>query len=108
MLFKPLLSDNCQVSLAKNGLYITLVKDVKNAFQGSPLVRIDCREMCANDYKKIGAKLKELIPCTPLSFDNERILMWRGNDWKNMYPEGLSASMPVTLDATCGLDGLAS
>lgn len=49
---------------------------------------------------------QELIPCTPLSFEYERILMWRGNDWKTMYPEGFSASMPVTLDATCGLDGL--
>ncbi|XP_058084159.1 CRS2-associated factor 2, chloroplastic isoform X2 [Magnolia sinica] len=71
--------------LAKNGIYISLVKDVRNAFEGSPLVKIDCQGMHASDYKKIGAKLKELVPCVLLSFDQEQILMWRGNDWKSMY-----------------------
>lgn len=42
----------------KNGVYISLVKDVKDAFEGSPLVKIDCKGMHASDYKKIGAKLK--------------------------------------------------
>ena len=43
---------------AKNGVYISLVKDVRNAFEGSPLVKIDCKGMHASDYKKLGAKLK--------------------------------------------------
>lgn len=43
---------------AKNGVYITLVRDVRHAFEGSPLVKIDCRGMHASDYKKLGAKLK--------------------------------------------------
>lgn len=43
---------------AKNGVYISLVKDVRNVFEGSPLVKIDCRGMHASDYKKLGAKLK--------------------------------------------------
>lgn len=73
--------------LAKNGIYLTLVKDVRNAFEGSPLVKIDCRGMHASDYKKLGAKLKDLVPCVLLSFDDEQILMWRGKDWKSMYPE---------------------
>ncbi|KAI3878101.1 hypothetical protein MKW92_020045 [Papaver armeniacum] len=76
--------------LAKNGIYITLVKDVRDAFEGSPLVKIDCRGMHASDYKKIGAKLKlitELVPCVLLSFDDEQILTWRGKEWKSMYPE---------------------
>lgn len=41
-----------------------------------------------------------------LSFDDEQILMWRGNDWKSMYPEGLSASLPNNLDTVGGFDGL--
>ncbi|XP_030545113.1 CRS2-associated factor 2, chloroplastic [Rhodamnia argentea] len=73
--------------LAKNGIYLTLVKDVRNAFEGSPLVKIDCQGMHASDYKKLGAKLKDLVPCVLLSFDDEQILMWRGKDWKSMYPE---------------------
>lgn len=50
---------------AKNGVYITLVRDVRHAFEGSPLVKIDCRGMHASDYKKLGAKLKV---CMPLLF----------------------------------------
>lgn len=37
---------------------MTLVRDVRHAFEGSPLVKIDCRGMHATDYKKLGAKLK--------------------------------------------------
>ncbi|XP_051149464.1 CRS2-associated factor 2, chloroplastic isoform X2 [Andrographis paniculata] len=71
--------------LAKNGVYITLVRDVRSAFEGSILVKIDCRGLHPSDYKKIGAKLKELVPCVLLSFDNEQILMWRGKEWKSTY-----------------------
>lgn len=42
---------------AKNGIYLNLVKDVRDAFDGSPLVKIDCQGLHASDYKKIGAKL---------------------------------------------------
>ncbi|KAL4203030.1 hypothetical protein AMTRI_Chr02g266500 [Amborella trichopoda] len=73
--------------LAKNGVYITLVKDVRDAFEASSIVKINCQGMHASDYKKIGAKLKELVPCILLSFDDEQILMWRGQDWKSMYQD---------------------
>ncbi|XP_072955393.1 CRS2-associated factor 2, chloroplastic [Typha angustifolia] len=71
--------------LAKNGIYFDLVKDVRDAFEGSELVKINCQGMHASDYKKLGAKLKELVPCILLSFDDEQILMWRGRDWKSSY-----------------------
>ncbi|KAG6426601.1 hypothetical protein SASPL_110827 [Salvia splendens] len=71
--------------LVKNGVYITQVRDMRTVFEGSELVRIDCRGLQPSDYKKIGAKLKELVPCVLLSFDNEKILMWRGREWKSMY-----------------------
>ncbi|PKI62746.1 hypothetical protein CRG98_016845 [Punica granatum] len=80
--------------LSKNGIYLTLVRDVRNAFEESPLVKVDCKGMHASDYKKLGAKLKELVPCVLLSFDDEQILMWRGRDWKSMYPEPPSAHIP--------------
>ncbi|CAN6469862.1 unnamed protein product [Victoria cruziana] len=73
--------------LAKNGVYINLVKDVREAFEQSSLVKINCQGMHATDYKKLGAKLMELVPCVLLSFDGEQILMWRGKDWRSMYPE---------------------
>ncbi|URD85899.1 CRS2-associated factor 2 [Musa troglodytarum] len=76
--------------LAKNGIYINLVKDVRDAFEESELVKVNCQGMHASDYKKLGAKLKELVPCVLLSFDEEQILMWRGQDWKSRYQVPLS------------------
>ncbi|EYU22508.1 hypothetical protein ABFS82_05G017600 [Erythranthe guttata] len=73
--------------LGKNGVYITLVRDVRTAFEGSVLVKLDCRGMHATDYKKLGAKLKELVPCVLLSFDDEQILLWRGREWKSMFED---------------------
>ncbi|KAH9773187.1 CRS2-associated factor 2 [Citrus sinensis] len=93
--------------LAKNGVYLTLVRDVRNAFEGSSLVKVNCKGMHASDYKKLGAKLKELVPCVLLSFDDEQILMWRGKDWKSMYPEPPSFSNPVDLDIAGDADGSA-
>ncbi|CAL4963858.1 unnamed protein product [Urochloa decumbens] len=77
--------------LAKNGIYITLVKDVRDAFEGNDLAKIDCEGLNPSDYKKIGAKLRDLVPCVLLSFDNEQILMYRGKEWKSRY------SKPLTL-----------
>ena len=34
------------------------MRDVRTAFEGSELARIDCRGFQPSDYKKIGAKLK--------------------------------------------------
>ncbi|THF98900.1 hypothetical protein TEA_022107 [Camellia sinensis var. sinensis] len=76
--------------LAKNGVYTSLVRDVRNAFEGSPLVKIDCKGMHASDYKKIGAKLK--------------ILMWRGQDWESMYPQAPYASSSADSDAANGFN----
>lgn len=81
--------------LAKNGIYVTLVKDVRNAFEGSPLVKINCEGLEPSDYKKIGAKLKDLVPCVLLSFDQEQILMWRGKDWKSMYRDASPSSSAI-------------
>ncbi|KAL2925964.1 CRS2-associated factor 2 chloroplastic [Bienertia sinuspersici] len=80
--------------LAKNGVYDNLVNEVRQAFEGSELVKIDCRGLDPSDYKKIGAKLMELVPCVLLSFDDEQILMWRGRDWKSMYPDTPTSVLP--------------
>ncbi|CAN1310890.1 CRS2-associated factor 2, chloroplastic [Linum perenne] len=80
--------------LSKNGVYITLVRDVRNGFDVSPLVKIDCTGLHATDYKKLGAKLKDLVPCVLLSFDDEQILMWRGHEWKPRYHNFPSVPVP--------------
>ncbi|CAH9124248.1 unnamed protein product [Cuscuta epithymum] len=85
--------------LAKNGVYNELVNDVRHAFEGSQLVKIDCKGLGASDYKKLGAKLKELVPCVLLSFDEEQVLMWRGKDWKPRY-RSVSRAFKSTVDNT--------
>ncbi|KAL2342553.1 hypothetical protein Fmac_003838 [Flemingia macrophylla] len=69
--------------LGKNGVYCNLVKTVREAFQECELVRINCQGLNRSDYRKIGAKLRDLVPCTLLSFEYEHILMWRGPNWKS-------------------------
>ncbi|KAL5981652.1 CRS2-associated factor 2 [Asimina triloba] len=86
--------------LAKNGIYMNLVKDVRYAFDGSPLVKVDCKGLEPSDYKKIGAKLMELVPCVLLSFEEEQILMWRGKDWKSIYQGDLSPASDVCLPSS--------
>ncbi|CAI9100411.1 OLC1v1037408C1 [Oldenlandia corymbosa var. corymbosa] len=73
--------------LGKNGVYCDLVKNVREAFEACELVRINCQGLNASDYRKIGAKLKDLVPCVLISFENEHILMWRGQDWKSSLAE---------------------
>ncbi|XP_026661375.1 CRS2-associated factor 1, chloroplastic-like [Phoenix dactylifera] len=72
--------------LAKNGVYCNLVKQVREAFEACELVRINCKGLNKSDCRKIGAKLKDLVPCVLLSFEYEHILMWRGKDWKSSLP----------------------
>ncbi|GJZ53805.1 putative reverse transcriptase domain-containing protein [Tanacetum coccineum] len=34
------------------------------------------------DYKKLGAKLRDLVPCILVTFEKEQIVIWRGKDYK--------------------------
>ncbi|MCL7051329.1 hypothetical protein MKW94_006179 [Papaver nudicaule] len=69
--------------LGKNGVYSDLANHVREAFEVCELVRINCEGMNPSDYKKIGGKLKDLVPCILVSFESEHILMWRGREWKS-------------------------
>ncbi|XP_073027240.1 CRS2-associated factor 1, mitochondrial [Primulina eburnea] len=68
--------------LAKNGYYGNLVPMVRDAFLADELVRIDCKGLPTSDYKKIGCKLKDLVPCILVTFEKEQIVIWRGKDYK--------------------------
>jgi hypothetical protein len=46
---------------AKNGVYLTLVAEVRAQLGLDEVVRVDCQGMHATDYKKIGAKLKVCV-----------------------------------------------
>ncbi|KAK8679498.1 hypothetical protein V6N13_144947 [Hibiscus sabdariffa] len=68
--------------LAKNGYYSSLVPMVRDAFLVSELVRIDCTGLEKSDYKKIGCKLRDLVPCILVTFEKKQIVVWRGKDSK--------------------------
>ncbi|KDP28709.1 hypothetical protein JCGZ_14480 [Jatropha curcas] len=68
--------------LAKNGYYASLVPMVRDAFLTNELVRIDCQGLEKSDYKKIGCKLRDLVPCILVTFEKEQIVVWRGKDYK--------------------------
>ncbi|CAJ2676255.1 unnamed protein product [Trifolium pratense] len=73
--------------LGKNGVYFKLVNNVREAFEECELVRVNCQGLNKSDYRKIGAKLRDLVPCTLISYENEHILMWRGRNWKSSLPD---------------------
>ncbi|KZV39891.1 hypothetical protein F511_04531 [Dorcoceras hygrometricum] len=89
--------------LAKNGVYCELVKNVHEAFEACELVRINCQGLNPSDYRKVGAKLKDLVPCVLISFEREHILVWRGKEWKSSLMEPVNSptgSEKVVADGT--------
>lgn len=75
--------------LAKNGYYGSLVPMVRDAFLVEEMVRIDCKGLERSDYKKIGCKLRDLVPCVLVTFDKEQIVVWRGENYAPAEPEQL-------------------
>ncbi|KAI7737888.1 hypothetical protein M8C21_032152 [Ambrosia artemisiifolia] len=69
-------------AFAKNGYYGGLVPMIRDAFLVEELVRIDCQGLERKDYKKLGAKLRDLVPCILVTFEKEQIVIWRGKDYK--------------------------
>ncbi|KAK8597703.1 hypothetical protein V6N13_095103 [Hibiscus sabdariffa] len=96
--------------LGKNGVYADLVKNVREAFEECELVRINCQGIKGSDYRKIGAKLKDLVPCVLISFEEEHILMWRGNNWKSSFSKpalnsGIEKNVANEVSITRQLEG---
>ncbi|KAE8735380.1 CRS2-associated factor 2 [Hibiscus syriacus] len=96
--------------LGKNGVYADLVKNIREAFEECELVRINCQGIKGSDYRKIGAKLKDLVPCVLISFEHEHILMWRGNNWKSSFSKpavnsGIEKTLAIEASITRQLEG---
>ncbi|TXG67576.1 hypothetical protein EZV62_008851 [Acer yangbiense] len=62
----------------RNGVYVYVVDRVREAFKTEEVVRLDCSHAGTNDCKKIGVKLRDLVPCVPILFKDEQIILWRG------------------------------
>ncbi|KAH6768006.1 RNA-binding CRS1 / YhbY domain-containing protein [Perilla frutescens var. frutescens] len=67
------------MKLTRNGVYVYVVERVRTAFETDDVVRLDCTHVGTSDCKKIGVKLRDLVPCVPLLFKDEQIILWKGN-----------------------------
>ncbi|MED6205920.1 hypothetical protein PIB30_022205 [Stylosanthes scabra] len=66
------------MKLTRNGVYVNVVERVREAFETQEVVRLDCSHVGMSDCKKIGVKLRDLVPCVPILFKDEQIILWRG------------------------------
>ncbi|XP_074279925.1 CRS2-associated factor 1, mitochondrial [Silene latifolia] len=80
--------------LGRNGYYGNLVSMVRDAFLVEELVRIDCTGLDKSDHKKIGVKLRDLVPCILVTFMKEQIVMWRGKEYQPKE-DGVFLTEPV-------------
>lgn len=90
--------------LKKNGVYCGLVHNVREGFKKNDLVRLDCKGLPKSDYRKIGAKLRDLVPCVLVTFEKDQIVIWSGKNAAllktSLYLQG---SQTVPLDRTKSL-----
>lgn len=71
------------LKLTRNGVYVNVVDRVRDAFRAEEVIRLDCTHVGMSDCKRIGVKLKDLVPCAPILFKDEQIILWRGKrDWE--------------------------
>lgn len=68
------------MKLTRNGVYVNVVERVREAFQTEEVVRLDCTHVGLSDCKKIGVKLRDLVPCVPILFKDDQIILWRGKE----------------------------
>ncbi|KAF5949667.1 hypothetical protein HYC85_011660 [Camellia sinensis] len=84
------------MKLTRNGVYVNVVERVREAFQTEEVVRLDCTHVGLSDCKKIGVKLRDLVPCVPILFKDDQIILWRG---KEELERDSSSSIEPTTDA---------
>ncbi|KAG9454073.1 hypothetical protein H6P81_006977 [Aristolochia fimbriata] len=68
------------MKLTRNGVYVNVVAKVREAFKSEEVVRLDCTHVDTSDCKKIGVKLRDLVPCVPILFKSGQIMLWRGKN----------------------------
>ncbi|WOL12210.1 CRS2-associated factor 2, mitochondrial-like isoform X2 [Canna indica] len=68
------------MKLTRNGVYVNVVERIREAFRNTDILRLDCAHVYTSDCKKIGVKLRDLVPCVPILFKDGQIIIWRGSD----------------------------
>lgn len=72
------LNSNALMKLTRNGVYVYVVDRVREAFKTEDVLRLDCSHVGTSDCKKIGVKLRDLVPSVPILFKDDQIILWRG------------------------------
>ncbi|XP_076948302.1 CRS2-associated factor 2, mitochondrial-like [Bidens hawaiensis] len=66
------------IKLTRNGVYVNVVEKVREAFETQEVLKIDCAHVGMSDCKRIAVKLRDLVPCVPVLYKDEQIIIWRG------------------------------
>ncbi|KAK4788948.1 hypothetical protein SAY86_020267 [Trapa natans] len=76
------------MKLTRNGVYVNVVDKVREALEAEEVVRLDCKYVGTSDCKRIGVKLRDLVPCIPILFKDEQIILWKGKMDQKPSPGG--------------------
>uniref|UniRef100_A0A0D9X4X2 CRM domain-containing protein n=1 Tax=Leersia perrieri TaxID=77586 RepID=A0A0D9X4X2_9ORYZ len=58
-----------------------------------------------SDYRKIGVKLRDIVPCIIVSFDKEQIIVWRGKEYNETLQDHThNTSVPVLEEESAGVE----
>ncbi|KMZ68288.1 hypothetical protein ZOSMA_241G00100 [Zostera marina] len=71
---------------------------VRYAFLTDGIVCIDCKGLEKSDYRKIGYKLRNLVPCDLVTFEKEQVVVWKGkrkHDSNDELDENNNSSVEV-------------
>ncbi|KAL4566816.1 hypothetical protein LXL04_030941 [Taraxacum kok-saghyz] len=66
------------MKLSRNGVYVNVVEKVREAFEVEEVVKLDCAHVGMSDCKRIAVKLRDLVPCVPILYKDEQIILWSG------------------------------
>ncbi|KAJ9568113.1 hypothetical protein OSB04_004079 [Centaurea solstitialis] len=66
------------MKLTRNGVYANVVEKVREAFKTEEVLKLDCAHVGMSDCKRIAVKLRDLVPCAPILYKDEQIILWRG------------------------------
>ncbi|KAE8691883.1 RNA-binding CRS1 / YhbY domain-containing protein isoform 2 [Hibiscus syriacus] len=69
-----------------NGMYVNVAARVREAFETEEMIRLDYTHVGMSDCKRIGLKLRDLVPCVPILFKDEQIIIWRGKSDRELNP----------------------
>nr|KAJ0198348.1 hypothetical protein LSAT_V11C700345940 [Lactuca sativa] len=66
------------MKLTRNGVYANVVEKVREAFEVEQVVKLCCAHVGMSDSKRIAVKLRDLVPCVPILYKDEQIILWSG------------------------------